>query len=440
MTHTKTTRCFIFMKPYYLSFFITFLFLCSCASSNKFLTNQEYNNYQGTIVLMNGERKMGQVGMPSQSNKYVLFINEGKENERIAPEDIDRIEFTPDYLPDNLYVMRYMLIKGTFGKKSKNWVLCISEGPNVAAYIGAYNYTINTDGSIGLGGIRQVINNGNGTMVVNPSFPIYMMKKADNALKIVTLTKGISFEESSFRSGLAHFLSDDSKLTDYIHQEKWTLDNLPTIVQNYEPNRGNTDLIIDGKVVVLRKPDLITSDLNKEMLFYVESAFPSDNIYGTQFGIGIRSTLSKFFTYGIDFGYASAKYVDQAKRLENHGINEIQTIPVEDRDLSKQGLFKFNGTVGAQLPFRVNKIYLIPGVHLALGGTLGSDYSALYYGPMGTFDIGFRMKQGNIIMLGAGYRRNIPWKNDEDKEEASAPGFKAYEPYNNLLFRVGYKF
>lgn len=406
------------------------------------LPSQEYNNYQGTIFLTNGEKKIGQVGMPTSESKTVLFISNEKGdklNESIEADKVERIEFSPN--SDNrVYTVRYMPTKGMFNKRSNRWVICISEGPHVAAYVGAASYHINSDGSVSFGGIRQVVNHGNGTAIINPSFPVYMIKKGEDALTNVALTKGVSFEDSSFRSGLSHFLSDDPKLGEHMRDEKWGFDDINTIVQNYNPNRGDAALTIDGTTILPKKKSILTNDLNNEMLWYVESALPTDDNYSTQFGIGIRSTIAKFFTYGVDLGYASAKYIDETKRIENHPGGNWVDAPVEEKDLSKQGLFRINGSIGGQLPFNLKKVYLIPGAHLALGGMFGTEYSTLYYGPMATFDVGFKLGRGNILLIGAGYRHNIPLKGDDGKEENSAPGFKAYEPYDNILIRAAYKF
>lgn len=417
------------------------LFFVSCTSQHSLLTKQEYNNYQGTIFLKDGGQKKGRVGMPTPDSKSILFMAGGSvADEQVATEKIDRIEFLLNSASDKVYTVRYLPVKGMFNKISHKWLMNIAEGPNASAYIGAASYKINADGSIGLGGTRQVVYHGNSTMISNPSFPVYMKKKGDEALQQVALTKGISFEDSAFRTGISRFFSDDPKLTEHVRNEKWGFDELNIIVQNYIPNRGDAELIIDGVVIVPKKRSLFTADLNKELVFAVEGAFPSEDIYSMQFGVGIRSTLAKFFTYGVDLGYASAKYVDYTKRLENHGINNIDTAPIEDRDLSKQGLFRFNISAGGQLPFDLNKVYLIPGAHVAFGGMLGSEYSTLYYGPMATFDIGIKLGRGDILLIGAGYRKNIPLKGDEAKAEDSAPGFEAYKSYGNLLFRLGYKF
>ena len=92
------------------------------------------------------------------------------------------------------------------------------------------------------------------------------------------------------------------------------------------------------------------------------------------------------------------------------------------------------------MPFGLKKVYLVPAAHIAFGGMLGNNYSTLYYGPMATLDVGFKLKRGDILLIGGGYRRNIPLKGDEGKAEASAPGFDAYEPYNNIIVRLSYKF
>jgi hypothetical protein len=224
-----------------------------------------------------------------------------------------------------------------------------------------------------------------------------------------------------------------------MRQQKWGYEDLEIIVKNYNPNRGDEKLSINGAVVEPVKRSLLTDDFDKEMFWYIETAIPSVNYYGAQFGIGVRTSAYKFLSYGADLGYASAKYIDDIKRIENHPGHWADA-PFEEADLSKQSLFRFNVFAGAQLPFALEKVYLKPAAHITFGGMLGTEYAAYNYGPMATLDVGFRMKQGAILLIGGGYRRNIPLKSQEDKDKASAPGFAAYEAYGNLLFRISYKF
>ena len=434
-TFRTTTYCVI-------TLLITTFFLSSCGV-NKSMLSQENNNYPGTIVLTNGERKTGQIGMPRPGDKSVLFIGSenGKNTETyIEPENIDRIEIGAGS-SDKVHVVRRMPIRGMFNSVSDRWVLCIAEGPYVSAYIGAEGYTINYDGTISLAGTRQVLQTGASTAIINPSFPVYLIKQGDKALVNVALKDGVSFEGSAFRAGVSRYLADDPKLGEYIRSEKWDFNNLGIIVRNYNPARGNGELLaIDGVTVEPTKRGIFTNALDKEMLFYVESTIPSDDTYGTQFAIGLRTSAFKFLSYGADIGYASAKYIDESKRFENHPINSLPDAFVIDDDLSKQGLFRFNTFLGGQLPFDLKKVYLIPAAHISFGGMLGNEYSTLNYGPMMTLDVGLKLKHGDILLIGGGYRRNIPLKGDEGKEEASAPGFEAYKPYNNILIRLAYKF
>ncbi|MDR0799196.1 MAG: hypothetical protein LBN18_05510 [Dysgonamonadaceae bacterium] len=127
------------------------------------------------------------------------------------------------------------------------------------------------------------------------------------------------------------------------------------------------------------------------------------------------------------------------KRIENHPGN-WNNAPVIPEDFSKASLFRFNTFLGLQLPLDLKKIYVVPAGHISFGGVFSADYATLHYGPMATLDFGFKMKYGSILFIGAGYRRNIPLKSEEGKAEVSAPGFEAYQPYGNLMFRLSYKY
>lgn len=396
--------------------------------------------YPGTVTLTNGNKMVGMASIPNVNSKAISFTDTQNNNQvTLQSADIERIEVSYDGVSSPPVIFRYMPTKGMFGRISNYWVACLAEGTHLSTYVGAENYRINADGSISLGGTRQVVNHGNSTMIVNPSFPVYMIKEGETALTQVAVTKGVSFEGSAFRSGISRFLLDDPKLGEHIRHQKWTIDNIQAITRNYNPNRGHNALVIDGETIPPHKRSLITEVFDNEMIFYGEVAIPSEKYYGTQFGIGIRTSKYKFLTYGGDIGYASAKYIDEVKRIENHPGNWVDA-PVEDRDFSKTSLFRFNASVGAQLPLDLQKVCLIPAAHFSFGATLGNNYSTLYYGPMATLDVGFKLRRGDIFLIGAGYRHNISLKSNDDKEEASAPGFKAYEPYNNLVLRIAYKF
>lgn len=305
------------------------------------------------------------------------------------------------------------------------WLVQVAEGPYVSAYIGAEGYRLNADGTVELVGTRQVIGTGHGTAIINPSFPVYMLKGGNKASVNVGLKEGVSFEGSAFRSGVSRYLSDDPTLCEYMRQEKWDFDNIATIMMNYNLHRGNSELVIDGKVIIPKKRSILTNDLDGEMIFALEAALPADNLYGPQFGLGIRSSKYKFFSYGGDLGFASVKYIDDVKWIENHPMITGQPeTPATDADFSKSTLFRFNAFAGGQLPLRFGNVYLVPAAHFVFGGTLGTEYSTFYYGPMGTLDLGFRLKHGDIFFVGAGYRQNIPLKGEEAKAEASVPGFR----------------
>lgn len=428
------------VKLSYMALLIIFVFiLSSCGTSKK--TSKQDGRYPGTIHLTNGKKTSGIIHIPSGSSKTVVIVN--KENNKdvhaaFNSEETQKIEVYHPNSPDHPSTMQYMPIKDLFNKISYRWLVVISEGPYASAYIGADFYKITPNGEIELGGYRQVIYRPNGSVILNPSFPIYLMKKGDRGLTTVSLKEGISFEESSFRSGVSRFFADDPKLSEYMRHQKWKFDDLNIIIKNYNPNRGNGDLTINGITIAPLKKSLLTRDFDKELFWTLETAIPSDEHYGSQYALGIRSTLFRFMSYGVNAGFGSVEYIDDVKRVENHPGNWIEA-PAIESDFSKQNSFRINTFAGAQLSFDLGKIYLVPAAHISFGGLMGVEYQALNYGPMATLDIGFKLKKGGILLLGGGYNYNIPLKSEEDKETASAPGFKAYEPYSSLLFRISYK-
>ena len=417
--------------------------LSSC-STLKYLNEQITESYPATIFFINGEKKSGLVDLPSAAVKLVKLVEHSGEEKQINSEEIKKIEYHPNEFPGKVYTASYLPFKKRLtGRVVNRWVMQMAKGPYITAYIGAKGYGINSDGSIKLIGERQVIQHNGGNMgntVINPSFPIFIMKKGEDKLTIIAVKEGVNFESSSFRSGVSYYLSDDPQLCTYVRQEKLGVNDIDLIVENYKPNRGNEELTIGGVIIPLRKKRLFTNDLDNELFFSAEAAMHSGNRYGNQYCVGIRSFFNRFYTYGGNVGYASAQYVDAVRRIDNHGINDAEYARVIDEDIMEENLFRINTYVGAQLPFNFKNIYLIPAANITLGGMFGTEYAAVTCGAMTTLDVGFRMKRGGVVLLGGGYRHNIPLVSEDYKAEASAPGFDAYEPYGSLLFRLSYKF
>lgn len=424
---------------------IAVFFFSSCSVNKMLFGNNHVGNlYSGTVYLKNGEGKTGRVQMPSPTSKFINIIetlNGAATQSNIPREEIDRVELFNSAAPDKIHVASYMTLNPTLGRKADRWVVLLAEGTYASAYVAADGYDIESDGSLKLIGNLQVTTGSSGQMIVvaRESFPIYMMKKGEKKLKYVTLTKGMQFAGSSFRSAVSRFLSDDPELCEYIRDKKLEINNIGDIINSYNPNRVNGDLVINGSPYTPSKKGLFTNDLDNELCFYLESAIPSNKNYSAQFGLGVRSSAFKFFAYGADLGFGSVTYVDYQKRLDNHLINNMDNAPVIDADLSKQTMFRVNMFIGGQLPFDLKKVYLIPGANIALGGFVSSEVSSLYYGPMATLDLGFKLKYGSIFMIGLGYRRNITLKYDEG-DVVSMPGFEPFKPYENLLIRLSYKF
>jgi hypothetical protein len=404
----------------------------SCAS---LLGIHKKSTHQGTIYLKNDEQQTGIVTVPNYKDKKVSI--EKGETKSINSADIDRIVLDNP----NKSFFRYMPTRKIFGGARYGWVLGIIEDTNASAYFGSEHYEVTSAGSVQLvGKTTQIIQGNMHTGTIQPSFPVFMMKPEHKFLTQVALKGGVSNESSAFRAGVSRFLADDPTLMEYMRQEKWGIYDIPTLIQNYNPNRGNNPLTINGVIVQPKKKPLITKDLNDEVTFYFETALPLDENYGTQFGFfGVRNTKWRFFTFGGDIGYASARYVDRMKRIDNHGVRGMDTAWVIKEDFATAKHFRFNFFAGLQLPFDLNKFYLVPGAAYTFGGTFGTEYVSAFYGQMATLDFGFKLKHGSILFVGTGYRLNTPIKKAETREEESYPGFEAYKPYGNLLFRIGYK-
>lgn len=416
----------------------TFLFnSCSVYKAMKEYNTQENNLYEGSVFLSNGEKQTGRVAFPNYESETVLFFDASGTRSEIKREDIEHLVLYNSSAPDIVYSVHFLPIR----KTGKRWVVKTAEGEYLTSYIGAAGYKILSDGTLELGGYRQHISTGNGTAVVNPSFPVLMQKKGETELTMVGLKGGVNMESSGLRSGFSRFLKDDPQLTQYIRDAKWGYDNLGEIVEYYIPNRTEDQKLALAELAPV-PVKFFTDDLTHEIIVHAETGFPIDKDHGTMFGIGFKFVPYKFFTWDFGVGYTTADVVSYDKRMENHLINGLYTAPVIPEDYITEKCVNFNIFAGGQLPMDLKKIYLIPSAGVNFGASIFTNNISFnpYYGPTGMLDIGFKFKYGNILLLGCGYRHNIPIASDSKRAENAYPDYDAFKPYGTLIMRLTYKF
>jgi hypothetical protein len=397
---------------------------------------QEGNTYPGTVLLKNGVQLAGEVAFPNLLSKTVLFINQKGERSDLQAAEIEKIELHHASAPGKVYSIYYLLMK----KNSNSWVVQMDESKYVTAYICAAGYKIKADGSLELGGYMRSYSTGpNGARAVEqPSFPVYLKKETAAFPKMVGVKGGAANEGSALRMGVSRYLKDDPQLTEYMRNAKWGVDDIDKIVENYIPNRTE-DQPFELATIAPLAPEFISNDFTKETIFYLETAFPQGQ--KPMFGLGMKYVPIKFIQAGANIGYAPVKYVSSDKRIENHPFITDEnkgpyTDPLIPEDYATANCFNANIFAGLQLPMDLKKLYLIPSASMNIGGLVGSDYYTLYYGPSGMIDIGIKLNYGDVLLIGGGYRYNIPIK----KTEASYPGYDAFIPFGSALVRLTYKF
>jgi hypothetical protein len=259
---------------------------------------------------------------------------------------------------------------------------------------------------------------------------------------MVGVKGGAVNESSALRMGVSRYLKDDPQLTEYMRNAKWGGDDIDKIVESYIPNRTE-DQPLELATITPIAPEFISDDFTKETIFYLETAFPQGQ--KTMFGLGMKYVPIKFIQAGANIGYAPVKYVSYDKRIENHpfitGENKgPDTDPLIPEDYATANCFNANIFAGLQLPMDLKKLYLIPSASMNIGGLFGSGYQTFYYGPSGMIDIGIKLNYGSVLLIGGGYRYNIPIKSAEQKAEASYPGYDAFTSFGSVLVRLTYKF
>lgn len=434
-----------------LVFFCMLLAFGGCSAA-KGIAGKDSVNYPGTVTLNDGQQKTGFFRMPFASDEKLYMysqINREGAYESIPAEDVAILSLHNASSPGLSSTFKYLMVREKKGNSLKRWVLLLSESDFLTAYVGAPMYQIADNGEVFLVGSKQVINQGpsRGSITINPSFNVYMMKKDDRVPTCVGFRGGISFEASALRVGITRFLEDDPMLCSYIRDQKLGYEQIDQIVELYNPLRGSSPLVVDG-VEFSKDNRFLTNRFNKELMYTLEGgksvsnqAEPIGNQFGPEFGLGIRSSVFKFISYGTDIGVATMKTVDDIKRIENHPMNTIEggweDVPVIPEDLVNGAYFRFNTYIGGQLPMDFGKIYVIPAAHITFGGLAGSNYGACNYGPMFNLDFGFTMKNDLIFLIGVGYRHSIPIVKEDTRLPASYPGFNTYGPFNTAFVRIG---
>ncbi|MDR0541916.1 MAG: hypothetical protein LBH19_06850, partial [Dysgonamonadaceae bacterium] len=381
-----------------LLFFMPAVFFSSCNSylaAMKEYNSQESNLYEGTVYLLDGARKTGETALPNYESATVLFFDSKGNKETIPAEDIEKIELFNSFAPDRIYSAHYLPVKSVSGKNKNRWVVKLSDGKYVQAYIGAAGYKIDKDGSLVLGGYQYRQQGA----TIQPSFPVYMVRNNESKLTMVGMKGGVHLEGSAFRSGVSRYLKDDPQLMEYIRNAKWDISNLSEITENYIPNRTENQPLLFAAV----SAPFLTDDLTKEVICYAETIFPEGS--APMYGLGIKVNPHKFITLAGDVNCGQFEFISYDKRIDNHLFNNLYTDPVIPEDYARGTALNFNVSAGLQLPMRLKNIYLAPSANINFGGLFvpaEAGYENFYYGPGGMLDIGYKLKYGNIIMLGFG--------------------------------------
>jgi hypothetical protein len=231
-----------------------------------------------------------------------------------------------------------------------------------------------------------------------------------------------------------------------MREQKWGHDNLQEIVENYDPNRREEQLAINGIVVARKHQKLITEDFNKEAIIFVDYIHPNNkvfNIYGGGLNIGVRSTVARFFTYSAGIGFQRAQYADDEKIDQKYPDRWQNTFKVAQDDFSGTTCFNANVFLGGQLPFRDNRFYLIPAAGWNFGTLWSMDFATEYHGLQLSFDFGYKMKYGSTLFAGLSFRQMKPIKKKSDENNwvfQSNPEFFKYPNADAIVLRAGYKF
>ena len=417
--------------------YIAIVFLFSCFP--YFVNAEEGVFYRGTIFFLNGDKKTANLEIPQARTEAVYFETEGIST-IVAADSVDRIAIQTPAGNSLDFCYRHNSIR-------KVWVYKKCEGANVSAYIGAADYKINEDGTPHFVGISARIEHNDGTDLIPPSFPLYVARKNDKQLQLVTFI-GEDYDATTFRKQISRVLRNDPILCEYLREQKWGYEDLHNIVENYNPNRVDTQLTVNGEEIKCNPQKLITDELNGEMILFVDYLHPNNkvfNIYGDGLNIGLRRIAARFFTGSVGIGYEKAQYVDDEIRRKKHpdiwGPNKEYEVASDE--FSETNCFNINIFVGGQAPFHIQKFYIIPSVGWNFGTLMSKNFATEYHGLQLSFDLGYKTKYGSVLFAGLSFRQMKPVKKKQDTENwayHSSPRFFKYPDVDAVALRIGYKF
>ena len=415
--------------------YLTMVFLLICMPC--LLIAEDEITYPGTVFFLNGNKKTANLEIPKAMSEKV-HIKTGEGSATISADSIDRIAIQTSAGNTLEFYYRH-------NKRRKVWVYKKCEGANVSAYVGAAAYQINEDGTPHFIGIPLHYFKGKDTITIEASFPLYAYRKKDKQLQLVTFI-GKGYEPAAFRKGISRVLKDDPMLCEYLREQKWDYEDLQNFVENYNPNRKETQLTVNGEVVERKPQRFITDELNKEIIIFLDYLHPSNkifNVYGSELNIGVRSTVARFFTGSAGIGYGKTQYVDDKKRSEKYPELWTQEVEVAQDEFSETTCFNANVFLGGQTPFRFYRLYLIPAAGWNFGTLWSMDFATEYHGLQLSFDLGYKMKYGSILFAGLSFRQMKPLQKESDDDNwvyHSKPRFFKYPDVNAIALRIGYKF
>jgi len=414
---------------------IAIVFLFSCFPYASFAEEGVF--YRGTIFFLNGKEKTTNLEIPQARTEKVKIETEGV-NVVVSADSVDRIAIQTPVGNILEFYYRHNSIR-------KVWVYKKYEGANASAYIGAADYKINENGTPHFVGVSARILHDNGIDSIPPSFPLYVSRKKDKQLQFVMFI-GKDYEAATFRKRISRVLRDDPMLCEYLREQKSGYEDLRSLIENYNPNREDTQLTVNGKVIKCKPPKLITEDLNGEIIFFVDYLHPNNkvfNIYGNGLNIGIRSTTARFFTGSVDVGYEKEQYVDDRKRSEKYPELWMQRVEVAQDEFSETSCLNVNVFLGGQVPFHIQRFYMIPSAGWNFGTLLSEDFATEYHGLQLSFDLGYKTKYGSVLFAGLSFRQMKPVKSKLDVNNwvyHSSPLFFKYPDVDAVALRIGFIF
>lgn len=416
---------------------ITFIFSFSSCDTIKLvgIKRETQKKYPVEVYLKNNKVLKGYTSVPQKNNKVKLYQKQNKkfiEQSSFSPNEINYLAF---YHPKDLKQEPTKIYSVPTSKKGNEyWLPLFCNGPKLNVYLQADYYTLTKNGF--------TLTSFGSDLSGPASRSIYFQKKGDYAHFVGTNGGGIINENSSLRHNIKKYLSDDSKLCQYITDAKLGSKDICNIAEDYKSGKSKYSEKITKSDDEINNYDYAQEKMGIPIFIGTDIGFDKYSPSSVYLGLRGATLASRYFYLQLHVGAGIMTFIDKDKA-------PIYIIDAPDpksiNDISKKEvLFMFGGALGFRYPISAKSSTIIPSFYYDVKH-YGGNEAGTFNGPAFSIDYLIPLKSDNRISFSAGVKYNYSdlggdsfnFRNYSTKTEYSV---KPKDTFLSGLFSFAYVF